>query len=50
MAELLPVPPALPRAEKAGTEVLCLPMFPELEESEVLRACEEIRGFFASRS
>jgi len=50
MAELLPVPPALPRAERAGGEVLCLPMYPELEESEVLRACEEIRGFFASRS
>lgn len=50
MAELLPVPPSLPHAEKAGTEVLCLPMFPELEESEVLRAAEAIRAFYSSRS
>ena len=49
MAALLPVPPSLPHAEKAGGEVLCLPMFPELEESEVLRASEAIRSFFASR-
>jgi dTDP-4-amino-4,6-dideoxygalactose transaminase len=47
MAEMLPVPPSLPRAEQAGKEVLCLPMFPELEESEVARACEAIRLFFA---
>ena len=50
MAELLPVPPSLPHAERAGGEVLCLPMFAELDESEVLRASEAIRGFFASRS
>jgi dTDP-4-amino-4,6-dideoxygalactose transaminase len=47
MAELLPVPPSLPRAEQAGREVLCLPMFPELEVSEVARACEAVRLFFA---
>ena len=50
MAALLPVPPSLPHAEKAGGEVLCLPMFPELEESEVARACEAIRLFFAGKS
>lgn len=50
MADLLAVAPALPHAERAGSEVLCLPMFPELEESEVGAACEAIRRFFASGS
>ena len=44
------MPPSLPKSEKAGGEVLCLPMFPELAESEVLTACEAVRGFFGSRS
>jgi len=50
MQALLPSPPSLPRAEQAASEVLCLPMFPELEEDEVLRACAAVRAFFASRS
>ncbi|MEO8275929.1 MAG: DegT/DnrJ/EryC1/StrS family aminotransferase [Thermoanaerobaculia bacterium] len=50
MAELLPKPPQLPRAEKAASEVLCLPMYPELEENEVLRTADAVRAFFASRS
>jgi dTDP-4-amino-4,6-dideoxygalactose transaminase len=45
-----PKPPSLPRAEKAAREVLCLPMFPELEEGEVMQAAEAVRSFFASRS
>ena len=32
---LLPEPPRLPVAERAAGEVLCLPMFPELESDEV---------------
>ncbi len=50
MQALLPAPPSLPRAEKAAREVLCLPMFPELEEQEVLRAAAAVRRFFDSRS
>ena len=50
MKALLPKPPSLPRAEKAASEVLCLPMFPELEENQVLRVSETVRAFFASRS
>lgn len=50
MAEMLPVPPSLPRAERAGGEVLCLPMFPELEESEVERVCDAVRRFFNGKA
>ena len=36
---------ALPVTEKAATEVLSLPMYPELAESEVLRVAELVRSF-----
>jgi dTDP-3-amino-3,4,6-trideoxy-alpha-D-glucose transaminase len=37
---------ALPRAERAGREVLCLPMFPELDASEVERAAASVAEFY----
>ena len=46
MAELLPSPPRLPVAERAATEVLCLPMFAELELDEAARAADEVAAFF----
>jgi len=33
-----------PVAEKAAREVLSLPMYPELEEADILRICETIRS------
>ena len=48
MAAILPDPPALPHAERAGREVLCLPMFAELEPAEVERVVAEVRGFFGA--
>ena len=38
----------LPRAEQAGREVLCLPMYPELTADEVDRASDEIRAFYGA--
>ncbi len=38
-------PPVLPVAEAAGGEVLCLPVFPELEDREVDAVIAEIRAF-----
>jgi len=35
-----------PEAEKAQNEVLSLPIFPELMESEVLEVCNEIKSFY----
>ena len=46
MAELLPAPPLLPVAERAAAEVLCLPMFAELELDEAARAADEVAAFF----
>jgi dTDP-4-amino-4,6-dideoxygalactose transaminase len=36
-----------PVAEKAGREVLCLPMYPELTEAQLERVASVIRDFFA---
>ncbi|MGE0638741.1 MAG: DegT/DnrJ/EryC1/StrS family aminotransferase [Thermoanaerobaculia bacterium] len=44
----LATPPELPRAEQAGSEVLCLPMYPELEAAEVDRVSDEIRAFYGA--
>jgi dTDP-4-amino-4,6-dideoxygalactose transaminase len=46
MAELLPAPPSLPVAERAADEVLCLPMFAELEPAEAEAACDAVVAFF----
>lgn len=37
----------LPVATAAAGEVLCLPMFPELEDEEVAAVCDAVRQFFA---
>ena len=37
----------LPVATAAAAQVLCLPMFPELEDEEVAAVCESVRQFFA---
>lgn len=47
LAASLPAPPDLPRAERAAREVLCLPMFPELEEGEVEGVAAAITDFYA---
>lgn len=39
-------PPSLPVAEAAGGDVLCLPMFPELEDREVDEVIAAIRAFW----
>jgi dTDP-4-amino-4,6-dideoxygalactose transaminase len=36
-----------PVARRAATEVLCLPMFPELGDGEIERVCSEVQAFFA---
>jgi dTDP-3-amino-3,4,6-trideoxy-alpha-D-glucose transaminase len=43
-----PKPPQLPQAERAAGEVLCLPMFAELESSEVERVVEAVRAFYGA--
>jgi dTDP-4-amino-4,6-dideoxygalactose transaminase len=35
-----------PVAKRAATDVLSLPMFPELSDGEVERVCDEVRAFF----
>lgn len=43
----LSIPPgALPAAEKIGTEVLSLPMFSGLKESEIRRVVRSVKNFF----
>ncbi len=46
-AHLFPQPPDLPAASRAAREVLCLPMFPELEDGEVEAVVAAVREFFA---
>jgi dTDP-4-amino-4,6-dideoxygalactose transaminase len=46
----LGAPPSLPRAEQAGLEVLCLPIFPELTNDEQDFVVATIRDFFATAS
>ena len=38
-----------PVADAAVASILCLPMWPELEDAEVLRVCDTIKTFFAVR-
>ncbi len=48
LAARLPAPPALPHAEQAAREVLCLPMFAELEEGEAQAAVAAVRAFYGA--
>ena len=48
MAARLAATPRLPVAERAGGEVLCLPMFAELEPAEAGRAVEAVRAFYGA--
>lgn len=43
-------PPALPVAEAAGDRVLCLPVFPELEDHEVDRVVTVVRELYGASS
>lgn len=43
-------PGSLPEAEKAATEVLALPIFPELTEAEIDQVVTEIARFFGTRT
>ena len=42
----LPARAPLPVSERAGREVVSLPMFSELSEADVARVCAAVRGFF----
>ena len=44
-----PVDEGLGRAERAASEVLCLPMYPELESAAVERAAAAVRDFYGAR-
>lgn len=48
VASFLPEPPELPHAERAATEVLCLPMFAELGADEAAGAAAAVAEFFAA--
>ena len=48
MAALGGAQPSLPVAERAGGEVLCLPMFAELEPAEAERAVAAVRAFYGA--
>lgn len=48
MARLLPAPPELPVAEHAAAEVLCLPMFAELEAWEAETVVAAVRSFYGA--
>jgi dTDP-4-amino-4,6-dideoxygalactose transaminase len=38
---------SFPAAEKAASEILSLPIFPELNESQITLVCDSIRAFVA---
>jgi dTDP-4-amino-4,6-dideoxygalactose transaminase len=38
---------AMPAADAAAAELLCLPMFPELTDDEVARVCEAVAAFWS---
>ncbi|WP_417539931.1 DegT/DnrJ/EryC1/StrS family aminotransferase, partial [Marinobacter sp.] len=42
-------PGSLPETERAAAEILNLPIFPELEESEQERVVSVLRGFYEGR-
>jgi dTDP-4-amino-4,6-dideoxygalactose transaminase len=48
LAALGGAPPVLPHAERAAREVLCLPMFAELEAAEVETAIAAVRAFYGA--
>lgn len=48
MAALLPEPPELPHTEQAAREVLCLPMFAELEPVEAEAAAAAVAAFYGA--
>ncbi len=39
---------SFPIAEKAAREVLCLPIYPELDDDDARRVAEEVQNFFSS--
>jgi dTDP-3-amino-3,4,6-trideoxy-alpha-D-glucose transaminase len=43
---LLPVGLELPASEAASREVLCLPLYPQLSESQVDEVCAAVRAFY----
>jgi dTDP-4-amino-4,6-dideoxygalactose transaminase len=44
------VPAALPEAERAASEVLALPMYPQLAEEQVVRVADAIASFYRAGS
>jgi dTDP-4-amino-4,6-dideoxygalactose transaminase len=40
------VPAGVPEAERAATDVVALPMFPQLAESDVVRVVDAIAAFY----
>jgi dTDP-4-amino-4,6-dideoxygalactose transaminase len=40
-------PGKMPVAEKVAEQVLCLPLYPDLEVSDIIRLCEIIKGFIS---
>jgi dTDP-4-amino-4,6-dideoxygalactose transaminase len=46
LAPLLPAGLALPESEAAAREVLCLPLYPQLTESQVDEVCASVRAFY----
>jgi len=46
LVPLLPAGLSLPSSEAAAREVLCLPLFPQLVESQVDAVCDAVRAFY----